>query len=80
MNYYFIAVFFVVLIVSAIVIAKNKNPYRTALISSGSGLLCIILVNVTSVFTGVSLAYNFYTAACAAFLGTPGVILMLLLR
>ena len=43
------------------------------LLHSGSGFLCLWLLNTVSGFTGVYLPVNAITAAIAGFLGIPGI-------
>ena len=47
---------------------------------SGSGFLCLWLLNTVSGFTGVYLPVNAITVAIAGFLGIPGIGLIALLE
>lgn len=72
----FVFMFFLILIL----LSNSKRPYLTTLICSGSGILALILVNVLSNFTGVSLGVNFFTSGISVILGLPGVISLLALK
>ena len=50
------------------------------LLHSGSGFLCLWLLNTVSGFTGIYLPVNVITAAIAGFLGIPGIGLIALLE
>ena len=50
------------------------------LLHSGSGFLCLWLLNTVSGFTGVSLPINAITVLTAGFLGIPGIGLIALLE
>ena len=59
---------------------KSKRPMKTLLSSALAGLVTLVAVAVSGHFTGVSLAINFWTLACAAASGIPGVVLMLVIK
>lgn len=48
-------------------------------LSATMGIIAILLVNLTSVFTGVSLSINFISLAISSVLGIAGVITMIIL-
>ena len=50
------------------------------LLHSGSGFLCLWLLNTVSGFTGIYLPVNAVTVAIAGFLGIPGIGLIALLE
>ena len=56
-----------------------KLIFKLAL-HSGSGFLCLWLLNTVSGFTGVYLPVNAITVAIAGFLGIPGIGLIALLE
>ena len=76
----FLAAGMVCALVVAIAATRAKHPIRTALASGVLGTACLGAVNLTAVYTGVSIALSYGTALCAVVLGAPGVILMLCLR
>lgn len=59
---------------------KSKKPFRTIATSGIAGVIGLIIISLTSTLTGVSLAINVWSVACAFFVGIPGVILMLVLK
>ena len=56
------------------------STLRSAYRSSVSGLLTLSIVNLTGVFTGVSLGFSWLSGGVALLMGAPGVIGMLLLN
>ena len=61
-------------------IAKNKRPFRRALMSMAIGLGTLFAVNLTSGFTGVSIPVSLLSILLSAIGGIPGVTLMLALK
>ena len=51
-----------------------------ALLNTLLGLGALILLNVTSPFTGLSLGVNLFNALVVGVLGVPGVVLLLLVQ
>lgn len=51
---------------------------RNALRSGLCGLMSLFLVNMSAVFTGVSLGFGWLSGGVAAMLGVPGVVALLL--
>ncbi len=80
--YYVILMYVVALIVFAIIhkIGKNKKPVRRGLLSMITGFLCLIAVNLASVFTGVYLPYSMFTIAVSTIGGIPGITALLTLN
>lgn len=60
--------------------SKNKKPFRRAFISMLCGLLTLLVVNVTSVFTGISLPISLLSVSVSVIGGIPGVTLLLALN
>lgn len=56
---------------------KNKRPFRRAVISMLSGVLTLLAVNITGIFTGVVLPVSLMSVLVSAVGGIPGVTLML---
>lgn len=75
-------IIFVTFIVFAIIhrIAKNKRPLKRALLSLFTGALTLLLVNLSSVFTGVYLPVSLLSILVSLIGGIPGVTLMLVLN
>ena len=73
---------FAVFIVFAVIhkIDKFKKPARMALISMLTGLLTLILVNVTGYFTGIHLPISLLSVSASVVGGIPGVTAMLALN
>lgn len=63
-----------------VALVKGGRPLRTAFSSGLQGFGALLAVNVTGIFTGVSLGVNAFTALCCAVLGTPGVVALLVLK
>ena len=83
MNIYYVMIMYAVaLIVFAIIhkIGKNKKPVRRGLLSLITGFLCLVAVNLASVFTGVYLPYSMFTIAVSTIGGIPGVTALLTLN
>ena len=59
---------------------KTGRPVRTLLGSALQGASALAAVNVTGMFTGVSLGLNALSGIACAALGVPGVITLLLLK
>lgn len=59
---------------------KTTHPVKNALFGAATGGAGLLLINLTSGFTGVMLACNLYTVAASLILGLPGVVLLLILR
>ena len=62
------------------VAAGSKKPFRRALGSALSGLVALVLVNITGGFTGVTLPVSLLSLGVSAGLGIPGVTMLLLLN
>ena len=61
-------------------ISKCKNPFLTALKSAVTGFVGLLLVNLTSGFTGCYIAVNACTAFVATVLSLPGVFALLVMK
>lgn len=59
---------------------RGGKPIRNLLSSTLQGGCALAAVNVTGMFTGVSIGLNVFSAAACGILGVPGVITMLLLN
>jgi len=79
-------VFFIVLAASFVffiiiqTISKNKRPVRRAFVSLFSGALALLIVDLTSVFTGVYIPVSLMSIAVSVVGGIPGVTAMLALN
>ena len=73
-----IILFLVISALAAIrLLSATEHPVRTAFSVMASGCLSLLVVGLTSQYTGVTLATNEYTAAFSALYGIPGVISLL---
>ncbi len=61
-------------------IMKSKHPVRSAFLGLFVGPLCMIIVNIISVFTQVSIPVSPLSLAVSSVLGVSGVTAMLLLQ
>ena len=59
---------------------KTRRPIRSLLGSALQGASALAAVNVTGMFTGVSLGLNALSGIACAVAGVPGVITLLLLK
>ncbi len=59
---------------------KTGRPIRSLLGSALQGASALAAVNVTGMFTGVSLGLNLLSGVACAAAGVPGVITLLLLK
>lgn len=71
-----IAVAFIVFVVIH-KISKNKKPVFRAFLSILTGIFTLIAVNMTGIYTGVSLPYSMFTITVSAIGGIPGVTALL---
>ena len=74
-----IAGVFLLLVVIQIIM-KSKRPFRHAVGGILIGLFTLALVNLTGVFTGVSLPVSPLTIGVSGVAGVPGVTMLLLLN
>ena len=74
-----IAGIFLLLVVIQIIM-KSKRPSRHAVVGILTGLLSLALVNLTGMFTGVSLPVSPLTIGVSGVAGIPGVTMLLLLN
>ncbi len=56
---------------------KNKRPVRRAFISMLSGIFTLLAVNLSAIFTGVSIPISLLSVLVSVTGGIPGVTLML---
>ncbi len=61
-------------------ISKSKKPIKNAVLSILTGILAMLCVNLTTVFTGVFLPVSTLTVSASIIGGLPCVTLMLLLN
>lgn len=69
-----------ILLVVIQMIVRSKRPIRSALGGILTGLLTLVVVNITGVFTGVSLPLSLLNIGVSAAAGIPGVTMLLLLN
>lgn len=68
------------LIFICIFASLSRNFIKTILLNSFLGLFAIIIINLTTKFTGVNIPLNYYTVTGGLTLGIPGVIGVLILN
>lgn len=71
-------VFLLLVIIQMIVHAKK--PVRKAVGGMVTGILALAAVNLTGLFTGVTLPVSFLTLGVSAVAGIPGVTMLLVLK
>ncbi|MDD3228601.1 MAG: pro-sigmaK processing inhibitor BofA family protein [Oscillospiraceae bacterium] len=80
-------ILFAILILAAFLLSaallaagKSRRPFAGAAGSVIAGLAALLAVNLTGAFTGVSLPISPLAVGTSAFLGVPGVTVLLLLN
>lgn len=77
-------VLFILVVIAMIIVAKFLSwPLKKIfklIFNVILGLVMILLVNVFGVSIGLSIPFNFVTAAVSGFLGLPGVIVLVILH
>ena len=58
----------------------EKRPVYTILLFMLVGVISMLVINITSSFTGIYIPLNLYTLLTSAFGGVPGVVTLLLLK
>lgn len=76
---YCIAIILITFVVFSVIhkISKNKKPVTRAITSMFTGLLSLFLVNLTGVFSGVTLPYSALAITVSMVGGIPGVTTLL---
>ena len=73
----------VVLSVTALILLvlfiKSRKPIKSIVLNAFSGIITLILINITTSFTGIHIPVNWWSVAASAGLGLPGVIGLILL-
>ena len=59
---------------------KSRRPLKSAAINALFGISALILVNLTSRFTGVHIPINVYTVPSSAVFGIPAVCTLIILQ
>ena len=73
-----ITVIYLVLFVAFCIL--TKKPFKTILFNAIVGLFAFVIIDLTSVFTGVWIPINEYTVAVSVLGGLPGTIFLALAR
>ena len=61
-------------------VCKNKKPVSRAFLSMFTGFLALIAVNVSGIYSGVTLPYSMLTITVSTIGGIPGVTSLLALN
>jgi pro-sigmaK processing inhibitor BofA len=59
---------------------KSRRPVKALVINAFSGIITLILINLTTAFTGIHIPVNWWSVSASAGLGIPGVIGLILLQ
>lgn len=74
----------VVLSVTALILLvlfiKSRKPMKSLILNAFSGIITLILINLTTSFTGIHIPVNWWSVTASAGLGLPGVIGLVLLQ
>lgn len=73
----FVGVYAIALLVVTI---KQKRFFKTTFIWAITGLVLMLVINLTSPFSGINIPSNPWTVGCSAAGGVPGVIMILMFR
>lgn len=77
------AIFYILMIISAIVMAvffmKSRKPAKTAFFGMGSGAAFLLALHFFGEYVGFFVPLNFFTAVFSLILGVPGVIILALM-
>lgn len=76
----FIVLFVIYFILMFVFALLEKKPISTIVKFMVLGVSVLVLINVTSPLTKISLPVNLYTVLGSACMGVPGVITLLLLK
>lgn len=60
--------------------AAAREGFLRAAVNALLGLAALLLVNLASRYTGLSLGFNLFNGLVAGILGVPGVVLLLLVQ
>ena len=58
----------------------TKKPFKTILFNAVVGLFAFVIIDLTSIFTGVWIPINDYTVAVSILGGFPGTLLLVIAR
>ncbi|MGN1467250.1 MAG: pro-sigmaK processing inhibitor BofA family protein [Ruminococcus sp.] len=77
-----VLIILITLIAFAIIhkIDKHKRPLRRAFVSMLTGLLSLIAVNISGIFTGITLPISLLSVMTSVIGGIPGVTMLLALN
>ena len=59
---------------------KSRKPVKALILNAFSGIITLILINLTTRFTGIHIPVNWWSVTTSAGLGLPGVIGLILLQ
>lgn len=76
----FIVLFVIYCVLMLAFALLEKRPIYTIIKFMVFGILVLVLINITSPLTKISLPVNLYTVLGSACMGVPGVITLLLLK
>lgn len=83
MNIYYVILTYVSAFLIFVIIHKmahNKKPVKRALLSFLTGFTALVIVNITSIFTGVYLPFSLLSITVSTIGGIPGVTALLALN
>lgn len=73
----FSCIFGIIILIFSLI---SKNKFKILLLNALSGVLILLIINITSEFTGVYLPINKYTVTYCTVFGTFGNVLFILLK
>lgn len=80
LKYVLMSVVFILSVVYFILLCRTKKPFRIFLYVVLSGLIPMIIINLTSKYTGLEIPVNLYSVSISSGLGITGVTALLLLK
>ncbi len=75
-----VAVLSVTALILIVFFIKSRKPIKSLVLNAFSGIISLILINVTTSFTGIHIPVNWWSVTACAGLGLPGVIGLILLQ
>ena len=77
---FFILLFCFMCVVVLTFLSNTKNPYISAVQVAGSGMIALLIANLSAGAIGVTVGVNMFTSAFSVLLGVPGVLVLMYLN
>ena len=73
LKYFFIVIIGITALILLIFALYSRKFLKTMFLNAVSGLAVLLIINLTTKFTGVYIPANYFTVASSGVLGLPGV-------